>query len=109
MRTYRSRVSQNSCDGIRSQNQNESLRTLSPRVNPIRLLNDGPSKMKEWNSPRSPQGSTSGGSAARNSSSIILPANDSSSASALTQVTTALKPSAMNSRTNRPVSLIQTG
>src|SRR5215204_3797290 len=43
--------------GIRSRNQKESLRTLSPTENLTSSLNSGPPKTKVWNSPFSPQGS----------------------------------------------------
>jgi hypothetical protein len=61
-----------SLSGSKSQNQKESLKTLSPTENLTSSLKDGPAKTKEWNSPFSPHGSTYAGSDARKSSSISI-------------------------------------
>src|SRR5690242_21172206 len=65
--------------GSRSQNQKPSRQTVSPREKPTGSANSGPSNTKVWNSPFSPQGSTSAGSSSRNRSSMIRPAKRGSS------------------------------
>ena len=96
-------------NGTRSQNQKPSRSTFSPTVKLTGRLKIGPSKVKEWNSPFSPAGSTLAGNSDRNRLSITLPQNSSPMTRGSQVVMIDLKQRLMNDSTNSRESRFQIG
>src|SRR5438105_15449533 len=80
---------------IRSAKAKRSRTKVSPNESGIGQLNIGPAYTKEWNSPFSPHGSTSGGSADKIPELNSRPTNDTSSFSVSTHGSLARKPDAI--------------
>src|SRR5437764_15480982 len=94
---------------IRSAKAKRSRTKVSPNEIGIGQLNIGPAYTKEWNSPFSPHGSTSGGSADKSAELNSRPTNDTSSFSVSTHVSLARKPDAIISSPRARVGSPQTG
>src|SRR5262245_28248420 len=91
----RSHGNRDPADGRRkftSVNTNPSRSTVSPTSTAMVWLNIGPANAKEWNSPFSPHGSTSGGSSSSSDRSNARPANRRSSFRGSMQVSRACSP-----------------
>src|SRR5438270_13642210 len=94
---------------IRSAKAKRSRTKVSPNEIGIGELSIGPAYTKEWNSPLSPQGSISGGSADKSAELNSRPTNDTSSFSVSTHVSLALRPDAIISSARARVGRPQTG
>src|SRR5262249_61013526 len=108
--TVSGRAATRSCAAYsRSANTNPSRETISPRSTSSGRSNIGPAVTQVWNSPFSPQGSTSRGSASRKRASQDSPAKKGESRRGSTQTTVARRPPASISFASRRVSRPQSG
>src|SRR5260370_5609195 len=95
--------------GTKSQKTKESRSTTCPVTTGTAERKIGPSKTKVWNSPFSPQGSTSIGNSRKKSASNSLPAKDLSSFLGSMQAVLARNPSARKRAASSRVSTSHSG